>query len=63
MIAAIITGCKKEGPPKLSLPVLTTNAYTDITPFSAICGGDITSSGGEDFLVTSSGALRTSRNK
>ncbi len=40
----IIHSCKKE---KSALPVLTTAAVTDITPTSAVTGGNITSDGGD----------------
>src|SRR5436305_11471608 len=41
----IITSCKKEA--KVSLPVLTTSAPTDIWPIAATCGGTVVSEGGE----------------
>jgi hypothetical protein len=40
-----ITSCKKEA--KVSLPVLTTSAPTDIWPIAATCGGTVVSEGGE----------------
>src|SRR4051794_28435326 len=45
----IITSCKKEA--KVSLPVLTTNPPTDITPIAAVCGGTVTSEGGEETWI------------
>ena len=41
-----IMGCKKEEEKNHTVPVLTTNALSEITQTSAICGGKIISDGG-----------------
>jgi hypothetical protein len=44
-----VMSCKKET--KVSLPVLTTNPVTDITSISAICGGTVSSEGGQSTWI------------
>jgi hypothetical protein len=41
--------CNKDE--KVSVPVLTTSAVSDITPSTAICGGTITSDGGSAVIA------------
>jgi hypothetical protein len=48
VILISVIGCKKQSDkPSVGLPELTTNAPTDITAISAICGGLVVNEGGE----------------